>query len=297
MNTCCSNNEEYQMATKFYCHSCDNKPCLTCGEILLDERMWNDIPGISAYEKRARAMLRAAEHLTCNLIYNSLSYMIYTIPEEDKPISSYALESDSTFNSNLNSDNDNNKNNSSTLFNLFKEQELRWFSNNNEGIMPEHVHDTNAGFDLRYPKKYAIKLEPHSHICIDLKIVLEILATTMVQLASKNSLAKKEINIKERIIDTGYMKNIIAMLQNNSEKTYIIEPNKKIAQTIFLFLVKIAQLVSMENRKELGITAREIQEFRSIGRIDVLINMAEKEVINKREIISTHQSISIPPYD
>ncbi|KAG9302697.1 hypothetical protein G9A89_005171 [Geosiphon pyriformis] len=67
------------------------------------------------------------------------------------------------------------------------------------------------------------------------------------------------------------------MLQNNSKKTYMIELNKKIAQAIFLPLVKIAQLVSMGNREKLGITAREIQRFGSISRIDVLVNMAEEE--------------------
>ncbi|KAG9303307.1 hypothetical protein G9A89_013633 [Geosiphon pyriformis] len=163
--------------------------------------------------------------------------------------------------------------------------------------MPKCAHDTNAKFNLRYPGKKAIKLEPNLCTCIDLKIALEIPATTMVQLASKSSLAKKKINIRGRIIDVGYVENIIAMLQNDSEKAYIIEPNKKIAQAIFLSLVKIAQLVSVRNREELRITARGIQEFRSTGRIDIPVNMVEKEVIDKGEIISTCQSISIPLYD
>ncbi|KAG9297338.1 hypothetical protein G9A89_004000 [Geosiphon pyriformis] len=30
--------------------------------------------------------------------------------------------------------------------------------------MPEHVHDTDTGFDLRYSRKDVIKLEPHSCI-------------------------------------------------------------------------------------------------------------------------------------
>ncbi|KAG9292978.1 hypothetical protein G9A89_016340 [Geosiphon pyriformis] len=56
-STCCGDNKEYQMATKFYCYSCvierfgrpkqvkkwDNELCLACGETLLDEKMWNDI--------------------------------------------------------------------------------------------------------------------------------------------------------------------------------------------------------------------------------------------------------------
>ncbi|KAG9303630.1 hypothetical protein G9A89_018527 [Geosiphon pyriformis] len=162
--------------------------------------------------------------------------------------------------------------------------------------MPERVHDTDAGFDLRYPGKDAIKLEPHSRICIDLKIALEILATTMVQLAFRSSLVKKGINIREGIIDMRYIENIITMLQNDSEKAYIIEPNEKIAQAIFLPLVRIAQLVSVRKKEELGITVRGIQGFRSMGRIDVPVNMAKEEIVGQKEIISISQAISILPY-
>ncbi|KAG9286223.1 hypothetical protein G9A89_014209 [Geosiphon pyriformis] len=242
---------------------------------------------------------------------------------QKKSISSCTLELESLFNPDSNSDNDDDENNGSSsiqngnnndnninsdsnsnsnyeqyiaLSNLTKEQELKWFSNNNKGIMPEHVHNTNAGFDLKYPRKDVIKLEPYSCICIDLKIVLEIPATTMVQLASRNSLAKKGINIRGKIINAGYVGNIIAMLQNNSEKAYIIEPNEKIAQAIFLPLVKIAQLVPVGNREELGITARGIQGFGSTGRIDVSVNITEEEIVGQGEIISTGQAISILPY-
>ncbi|KAG9295503.1 hypothetical protein G9A89_013532 [Geosiphon pyriformis] len=248
--------------------------------------------------------------------------MIYTIPEEEEPISSCTSESELPINHNPNSNNDNDNNGSSSIQNgndndndsnsdtnsdlnyeqyialpdLSKEQELKWYSDNGEGIMPERVHDTDAGFDLRYPGKNAIKLEPHSRTCIDLKIALEILATTMVQLASRSSLAKRVINIRRGIIDTRYVRNIITMLQNDLEKAYIIEPNEKIAQAIFLPLVRIAQLVSVRKREELGITARGIQGFGSTGRIDLPVNMAEKEIVGQEEIISTGQAISIPPY-
>ncbi|KAG9303359.1 hypothetical protein G9A89_013685 [Geosiphon pyriformis] len=153
--------------------------------------------------------------------------------------------------------------------------------------MSERVHNMDTGFYLRYLRKDAIKLKPHSHICINLKIALKISATTLVQLASRNSLAKKEINIRERIIDAKYVRNIIVMLQNNSEKTYVIEPNEKIAQAIFLPLVKITQLVLVGNREKLGITAKEIQSFGFTDKIDVSINIAEEKVVDKREIIST----------
>ncbi|KAG9294677.1 hypothetical protein G9A89_008156 [Geosiphon pyriformis] len=204
--------------------------------------------------------------------------MIYTIPEEEEPISSCTLESESIFNPDSNPDNDDNKNNGSS-------------------IMPERVHDTDAEFDLRYFGKNAIKLEPHLHTYINLKIALEIPATTMVQLVFRSRLAKRGINIRERIIDAGYVRNIIAMLQNDSEKAYVIEPNEKIVQAIFLSLVKIAQLVSVGNREELGITARGIQEFELTDRVNIPVNMVEEEIIDKGKIIFTGQPISIPPYD
>ncbi|KAG9306623.1 hypothetical protein G9A89_004820 [Geosiphon pyriformis] len=50
----------------------------------------------------------------CDLIYNSLSHIIYMIPEEIKPISSCVFELESPFNSNSNFDNDNDKNTGSS---------------------------------------------------------------------------------------------------------------------------------------------------------------------------------------
>ncbi|KAG9303635.1 hypothetical protein G9A89_018532 [Geosiphon pyriformis] len=242
----------------------------------------------------------------CDLIYNPLPCMIYTILEEEKPISSCALESESLINRDPDSDNDNKNTSSSSvqngndnkddlnpnlnyeqyiaLLDLSKEQELKWYSDNGECIMSERMHDTNAGFDLKYPGKEAIKLEPHSCTCIDLKVALKIPATTMVQLAFKSSLAKRKINIRGGIINMGYVGNIIAMLQNDSEKAYIIEPNEKIAQAIFLLLVRVAQLVSVGKREELGITVRRIQGFESMGRIDVLVNITEEKIVGKKKL-------------
>ncbi|KAG9294740.1 hypothetical protein G9A89_008219 [Geosiphon pyriformis] len=155
----------------------------------------------------------------CNLIYNLPLYIIYTIPKKDEPIGECTVEAESKFNFNSNFDN-NDKNNDSSIVqnnntnnnnlysnsnskqyivlpNLFKKQKLKWFSNNDKNIMPKHTHNTDTGFDLKYPEKNIIKLEPYSHTCIDLKIALEILATIIVQIVSRSSLANKEINIKE----------------------------------------------------------------------------------------------------
>ncbi|KAG9289212.1 hypothetical protein G9A89_022522 [Geosiphon pyriformis] len=131
--------------------------------------------------------------------------MTFLVKEEHEngPISSCTSELELTLNLNSNSNNDDDENNSSSfaqygnknnndsdtnsnpeiciaLLDLIKKQKLKWFSNNNEGIMSEHMHNTNTEFDLRYPEKNLIKLEPHLCTYIDLKIALEILATTMV---------------------------------------------------------------------------------------------------------------------
>ncbi|KAG9304209.1 hypothetical protein G9A89_019771 [Geosiphon pyriformis] len=51
----------------------------------------------------------------CNLIYNLLPHMIYTISEKEEPISSCASELKSMFNLDSNSDNNDNKNNGSNF--------------------------------------------------------------------------------------------------------------------------------------------------------------------------------------
>ncbi|KAG9298662.1 hypothetical protein G9A89_012730 [Geosiphon pyriformis] len=58
--------------------------------------------------------------------------------------------------------------------------------------MPECMHNTDAEFDLRYLEKDVIKLKPYSHTCIDLKVALEIPATTMRTSTNNNYLKVAE---------------------------------------------------------------------------------------------------------
>ncbi|KAG9303261.1 hypothetical protein G9A89_013587 [Geosiphon pyriformis] len=122
----------------------------------------------------------------------------------------------------------------------------------------------------------------------DLSKELE-LKYTMVQVAFRFSLAKKKIDIKRGIIDAGYTGNIIVMLQNNSDRPYKIESQEKIAQAIFLPLVKIPQLTL------LGLTARGINGFGSSGKGNVPVNFME-ENSDQIEFIHTNTVISILPY-
>ncbi|KAG9286167.1 hypothetical protein G9A89_010181 [Geosiphon pyriformis] len=134
---------------------------------------------------------------------------------------------------------------------LSKELKLKWYSDNEEKICPKKAHDTNA--------------TSHSLVKINLKIMLEIPISTMVQVVFQSSLPKKRIDIKEGIINAGYTGNIIVMLQNNSDQSYKIKLQEKIAQAIFLLLVKILQLTLVTT------------QFESSKRGNIPINFMKKD--------------------
>ncbi|KAG9307268.1 hypothetical protein G9A89_017096 [Geosiphon pyriformis] len=178
----------------------------------------------------------------CNLMFNLPPRILFPITKLPEPKEEYLAYPD-----------------------LSKELELKWYSDNKEEICFKKAHNTNAGFDLQYSGQSPIIIAPHSLVKIDLKIALEIPVT------------KKGINIKGGIINAGYTENIIVMLQNNSNRPYKIESQEKIAQTIFLSLVKIPQLTPVTIREELGLTAQGINGFELSGRGNILINFTEED--------------------
>ncbi|KAG9301697.1 hypothetical protein G9A89_016768 [Geosiphon pyriformis] len=127
-------------------------------------------------------------------------------------------------------------------------------------IIPERAHPTDAGFDLCYLEDQSTMLLPRSITKIDLKIVVE--------------------------IPPGIM--------NNSEKPYTIESKEKIAQAIFLLLVKIGKFVPMENYKELSQTMRGTFGF-GLTEKGIEANIT-KTIEEKGKVIKTEQSIMLLPY-
>ncbi|KAG9302276.1 hypothetical protein G9A89_008767 [Geosiphon pyriformis] len=113
----------------------------------------------------------------CNLMLNLPPRILFLItklpePEEEVLITKDMLFQDST---------ENTKTEQYLVYlDLFKELKLKWYSNNEKRICLEKAHDTDAA--------------PHFLVKIDLKIVLEIPVSTIVQVASRSSLAKKEID-------------------------------------------------------------------------------------------------------
>ncbi|KAG9302188.1 hypothetical protein G9A89_020622 [Geosiphon pyriformis] len=149
--------------------------------------------------------------------------------------------------------------------------QLKYFDNHGQEIRPEKAHKIDARYDLRYPGKDTLVLQPKSLTKINLKIALEIPPGAMVQIAFKLSLASKKINIREGVINAGYTGDITIMLQNKTDKPFKIEHAEKIAQAIYLLLINILGLQLVNNREQLGKSERETQDSGSTGRFTVPI--------------------------
>ncbi|KAG9292298.1 hypothetical protein G9A89_009110 [Geosiphon pyriformis] len=115
----------------------------------------------------------------------------------------------------------------------------------------------------------------------------------MVQIASKSLLASKEINIKGEVIDTEYTGDITIMLQNKTDKPFKIEHAEKIAQAIYLPLINISGLQSVNNREQLGKSEKEMQDFGSTGQFTVSVNIALNTQNEFHQILQLLQPITI----
>ncbi|KAG9294093.1 hypothetical protein G9A89_015503 [Geosiphon pyriformis] len=141
-----------------------------------------------------------------------------------------------------------------TFIYLFENQpplQLKYFDNHGQEIRPEKAHKIDARYNLRYPGKNTLVFPPKFLTKINLKIALKIPPGAMVQIASRLSLASKGINIRKGVIDIEYTEDITIMLQNETEKLFKIEHAKKIAQAIYLLLINISSLQSVNNREQL----------------------------------------------
>ncbi|KAG9293512.1 hypothetical protein G9A89_005515 [Geosiphon pyriformis] len=114
---------------------------------------------------------------------------------------------------------------------LFEKQpplQLKYFDNHGQEIRPEKAHEIDAGYDLKYPGKDTLILQPKFLTKINLKIALKIPPGAMVQIASRSSLASKRINIREEVIDVEYTEDITIMLQNETDKPFKLNMLKKL---------------------------------------------------------------------
>ncbi|KAG9304356.1 hypothetical protein G9A89_019918 [Geosiphon pyriformis] len=175
--------------------------------------------------------------------------------------------------------------------------QLKYFDNYGQGIRPEKAHEIDAGYDLRYPEKDTLILQPKSLTKINLKIALEIPPRAMVQIASRSLLASKKFNIREGVIDARYTGDITIMLQNETDKPFKIEHAEKIVQAIYLLLINISGLQSVNNREQLGKSERGMQGFGSTERFTVPVNIALNIQNKSHQILQLSQPITISPFE
>ncbi|KAG9298165.1 hypothetical protein G9A89_005433 [Geosiphon pyriformis] len=119
------------------------------------------------------------------------------------------------------------------VFELQLSLQFKYFDNYSQGIRPKKAHKIDARYNLRYPEKNTLVLQPKSLTKINLKITLKIPPGAIVQITSRSSLASKGINIR------------------GGEKSFKIEHAEKIAQAIYLPLINILGLQSVNNREQL----------------------------------------------
>ena len=160
--------------------------------------------------------------------------------------------------------------------------QIKVFTNNGKGKLPERAHETGTGFDMRYPGKEILNILPYEATFINTHVAMEIPTGSFCQLKSRSSLAKKGVEVKAGTIDAGYNGDIGVILFNNSNTTQQIQPNERIAQAIFLPLVNISNLKEVNTREELDQTARGQHGFGSTG-TDKIINNDEINIIEEYE--------------
>jgi dUTP pyrophosphatase len=134
---------------------------------------------------------------------------------------------------------------------------------NEDAVIPEYAHDTDAGMDLFATKGYM--LLPNHRVLVGTGLKMEIPKGYEMQIRPKSGLAIREgITVLNTpgTIDADYRGEVGVVLINHSSKPYKIEKGQKIAQAIFNKIEK-AKFVS----EKLSETKRGDGGFGSTGLI------------------------------
>ena len=98
--------------------------------------------------------------------------------------------------------------------------------------MPERAHDTDAGYDLRTPKRVIVRR--NDSVVIDTGVHIEIPKGMFGKLESKSGLNVNHSVVSHGgVIDSGYTGSIKAKLYNHGGQDYIFNVGDKIVQLIF----------------------------------------------------------------
>jgi deoxyuridine 5'-triphosphate nucleotidohydrolase len=165
---------------------------------------------------------------------------------------------------------------------------VKVYNDQGKGKLPEKAHSTDAGYDVFYTGEKEEVIPAHKVLLVDIYIAIEIPVGVMCQVMSRSSLAKQGINVKGGVIDSGYTGNISVIIQNDSEEDFLLKPQQKIAQLVFLQLASIDSLQPVETRKELGQTSRGTDGFGSTDLTEAQTYFLEQEreekIIEQRKL-------------
>jgi dUTP pyrophosphatase len=126
--------------------------------------------------------------------------------------------------------------------------------------LPERAHSTDAGYDLRTPRR--VVLHPHSSVTIDTGVHVQIPEGYVGFLKAKSGLNVKHNITGTGVIDSGYTGSIRVKLYNNGDIPHVFEVGDKLIQLVILpILTPELELVD-----ELEDTERGSDGFGSTGR-------------------------------
>ena len=133
----------------------------------------------------------------------------------------------------------------------------------NEFCMPERIHDSDAGADLRSINDHVI--QPGSMEVVDTGVAVKVPVGYVGLVFSRSSQGKAGVTLANStgVIDSDYRGNIKVMLKNNSNEPYEIKAlNTRIAQLVIV-PVMLATFVNFESTWD--DTARGTGGFGSTG--------------------------------
>ncbi len=135
-------------------------------------------------------------------------------------------------------------------------------------FLPERVHSTDAGMDLRSPSPFTIApkgsalVNTFVHICVPEGCVGFI--------KSKSGLNSKHDIQCEGVVDAGYSGPIFVKLQNLGNHTFDIEPGDKIAQFVLLPIAPVETVTEVDSKEFMmecnNISSRGDGRFGSTGK-------------------------------
>lgn len=98
--------------------------------------------------------------------------------------------------------------------------------------MPGRAHATDAGYDLRTPRR--VVLHPHGYAIVRTGVHIQLPPGKCAVVISKSGLYVNHRVTSTGLIDEGYTGEIVISLLNHSGQMHIFEPGDKISQFVIM---------------------------------------------------------------